>query len=65
MLLRLATRLSTEVRIRRHSDPSAHAADYKALETHPAPPANEGGGLYRYWTWEAVRGSLDPGGPTA
>ena len=40
---RLATRLSTEVRICCHSDPSAHAARSKARETHPAPHATEGG----------------------
>ena len=49
------------MQIRRHSDPSAHAALSKARENHLAPPfANEGGGLYRYRTREAIEEALTP-----
>ena len=48
------------MRIRRHSDPSAHAALSKARENHPAPLANEGGRLYWYRTREAVEEALIP-----
>ena len=48
------------MRIRRHSDPSAHAARSKAREIHLAPLANEGGRLYQYRTREAVEEALIP-----
>ena len=56
----LATRLSTEVRIRRHVIHPAHAILPKAREIHPAPLANEGGRLRWYRTREAVEEALIP-----
>ena len=56
----LAARLSTLMRIRRHSNHPTHATMSKAHETHPAPLANEGGRLHWYRTREAIEEALTP-----
>ena len=56
----LAARLSTLMRIRRHSNHPTHATLSKAHEIHPAPLANEGGRLHWYRTREAIEEALIP-----